>query len=356
MIGLKELGFGSYWESFIPKIDQSGYQVARVISEQRERYTVRASGGEFLAEVTGKLRYEATDRTGFPVVGDWVTIMSFDNMAIIHEILPRRTFLKRLEVGSSSDIQPIASNVDVVFIMQSVGHDFNINRLDRYLSITESAGARPVFLLNKIDLVSYAEQENIIGDIRKRHGKIEVIAMSNETGEGLDQLKKTLIRGKTYCILGSSGVGKSTLINQLTGTGKLKTNQVSESTSKGKHTTSHRELYIIPGGAIIIDTPGMRELGLTTTKEDVTESFDLIDGLVRQCKYSDCTHTVEEGCALLASLEQGKLERTTYESYMKLIRETEHYQSTLADKRRKDKQFGRLYKQVLKYKKNTKFY
>ena len=318
----------------------------------RERYVIKSPDGEYDAEITGNLRFSAESSSDFPVVGDWITFSVFDgSLAIIYSILPRLSILERQAVGKSGEKQLIAANVDYSFIVQSLDQDFNINRLERYLTLSLTSDITPILLLSKTDLIDKKELSNKIDTIHKRHSGLRILHFSNNTKEGYEEIENELQKGKTYCFLGSSGVGKSTLINHLLGEQMMKTRTISESTGKGKHTTSHRQLFILKNGSIVIDTPGMREVGVIDTSED---SFDTISELSVKCKFSDCSHTNELGCEVLAAIDDGRIDEASYQNFMKLQREAAHFQSTLAEKRQKDKKFGKIYKQIIAYKKKNK--
>ncbi|WP_297093679.1 ribosome small subunit-dependent GTPase A [uncultured Draconibacterium sp.] len=339
-------------------INQNGLpitELARVITVHKERYIIQSETSVLKAEITGNIRFAAQSAADFPTVGDWVRFMPMDNEnAIILEVLPRFSKLERQAIGKYGDVQLIAANVDVAFIVQAVGHDYNPNRLERYLSVCYAGKIQPVLVLSKTDLVEERECKKLIDDVKKRIKNIKTIALSNETKQGLDLLKNELEAGKTYCFLGSSGVGKSTIINHLLNREALETRSISESTSKGRHTTSHRELFVLETESIVIDTPGMRELGVTDSADALEMTFDAISDLTSDCKFSDCSHTNESGCAMLSALESGELSEDAYENYQKLKREQEHFSSTVYEKRQRDKEFGKMIKSVLKEKKRSK--
>lgn len=351
-IALENLGYyeglKQYWESqALEELDP-----ARVIAEHKERYTVINHNGTYEAEVLGVIRFNATDRSGFPAVGDWVAIRTYeDGFAMIHQVLPRKTVLERQAIGRYGEKQIIAANIDVALIMLASDRDFNLNRLERYLTICYAAGISPVILLSKTDLLTQEEVESRLNMIRKRNPGIEVIPVTSARGTGYDGLKDLLQGGLTYCLLGSSGTGKSTLINGLTERDLLRTSPLSLSTAKGRHTTTRRELFILEQGGMIIDNPGMREVGVTDSEEGLESTFDYIVRLARECRYADCTHTHEMGCAVIEAVEQQKIDRAQYQNYLKMEREKAHFQSSALEKRRKDREFGKMVKEVMKYKK-----
>ncbi|MBE0676940.1 MAG: ribosome small subunit-dependent GTPase A, partial [Bacteroidales bacterium] len=270
--------------------------------------------------------------------------------ACINKVLPRKSFLARRAVGKTGEIQIIAANIDVAFIVQAISNNFNVNRLERYLAICHSTGIEPVLVLSKIDLVAEDEISNAINELERRGRLVKHILLSNTTRSGFDRLLDLIQNGKTYCVIGSSGVGKSTLINNLLQREVLKTGEISRSTNKGRHVTEHRELFILENGGIIIDTPGMKELGMTDIEDGVRTTFREIADLAGKCRFPDCSHISEAGCAVLEALENGTLDRGEYENYLKMQREQEHFHTTIAEKRKKDKQFGKLIRQYYKIK------
>jgi ribosome biogenesis GTPase len=346
---LKELGFSDELERYWKEQNQDSFEVGRVVSENRERYTIKTADKEYEGEIIGNLRFTANNRSDFPAVGDWVAISEYDDdKVLIHFVLPRNNVLERQAVGKKGEKQIIASNVDYAFIVQSVDRDFNINRMERYLTVCNASGVKPIVVLTKIDLISDAELTTIISASRERIGEVPVYSVSNESSIGLNELKKSMIKSKTYCLMGSSGVGKSTLLNNLSGQDRMKTGSISTSTQKGMHVTSHRELIILDNGAIIIDNPGMRELGITDSTGGLEKTFLNISDLSRRCKFKDCSHQSEEGCAVIEAVNRGDLDERAYENYQKMEREREHYESTVAERRKKDKAFGKMLKNYKK--------
>ncbi len=327
----------------------SGQRLARVTAVDRGRYVVRNEQGEAPAELTGKFLYIAASSVDMPCVGDWVCVRYHDaeSHASIHDVVPRRSFLRRKSPGKNIDYQMIAANVDVAFIVQSCHFDFNVRRLERYLVMVKEGQIEPVLLLTKTDLVSAAELERMIGNIHAAGITARIITLSNVTGEGVAQMKELMLPGKTYCLLGSSGVGKTTLINQLLGHDTLETGVVSH-TGEGRHTTTRRHLVVLDNGALLIDMPGMRELGILSAGEGLDDSFTDIATLASQCRFADCSHTNEPGCAIRKAIEDGLLDAGHYQSYLKLKAESEFNEMSYVDKRKKDKAFGKMVKSVLK--------
>jgi ribosome biogenesis GTPase len=340
---LEDLGYDSRLEAYRKEqnIDPSG--IGRIISVQKERYILKTAEKEFMAEITGNLRYSAGSRSDFPAVGDWVSFIEYEgDMVLINGIFPRKTLIERKAAGGPSEKQLIAANIDMAIIVQAVDRDFNINRLERYLTICNTTGVRPVIALSKIDLAEQAHLENLVSDVRKRIQNVSVIPVSNETRAGYEEIRNLIGSGITACLLGSSGVGKSSLINNLAGRDTMKTGHLSSSTGKGRHVTSHRELIMLESGGMVIDNPGMREVGMTDIEEGMNTTFDKIARLSSRCRYRDCTHRGEAGCAVLEAVERGEIDRTSYENYQKLQREKEHFEMSTAEKRKKDKDFGKM--------------
>jgi len=349
---LEDLGYNEEFENYRKKQNLDSFDVGRVISEHKESYIVKTAQKEYDAEIVGNLRYSADQRSDFPAVGDWVAISEYEeDKVLIHAVYPRKTIIERQAVGKHGDKQIIAVNIDFAFIMQAVDRDFNINRIERYLTLCNASNVEPIILLNKIDLVDDAELSELVAKVKERVDKVPVIAISNETGKGIADLKENIIKGKTYCLLGSSGVGKSTLLNNLLGKQLMKTNAISTSTNKGRHVTSHRELILLNSGGILIDNPGMREVGIADSAGGLEKTFDKILEFSSGCKFKDCTHTSETGCAVLSAVKDGDIDGNSYENYLKMEREKEHYESTVAERRKKDKDFGKMVKHFKKIKK-----
>lgn len=324
--------------------------VARVIAQHRGKYRVAVENNEYWAEITGKMLFSAESLIDYPVVGDKVKISELEGgHAVIQEILPRKSVLQRKAAGKD-DVQPIAANIDVAFIVQAVDRDFNLNRFDRYLVIIKAAKIEPVIILNKTDLISQTELEDKIAQIRDRFQNIEVYTTSAVNQSGIKELKSRIKNGQVYCFVGSSGVGKSSIINDLLGKELIKTREISVSTKKGRHATTHRELFILKNGGMVIDNPGIREVGIASASDAVANAFDDISELARGCKYADCQHIQEPGCAVLSAINSGALSEDKYTSYIKLKKESEHYSMSLAEKKQKEKQFGRIVKSFKKLK------
>ncbi len=346
---LEELGYNTELEKFRKDNNLYDFEVGRVIAEHKERYVVKTEKGEFEAEIIGNMRFGAKGREDFPAVGDWVALTTYEeDFAIIHRIFPRSSIIKRQAVGQFGEIQIIATNIDYAFIIQAVDRDFNINRLERYLTICNSSRVSPIIVLSKIDLINEQQISEILESIRIRIKDVLVIAISNESKDGYRELKSSIEKGKTYCLLGSSGVGKSTLLNNLSGKTVMQTAAISQTTNKGRHVTTHRELIILENGGMMIDNPGMREVGIADSSGGLEMTFDRIAGLSKNCRFKDCTHTVETGCAVLEAIEKGELDKNSYENYLKMVREKSHFESTVDERRKKDKEFGKILKNYKK--------
>jgi ribosome biogenesis GTPase len=346
---LSELGFDYWFEEHAGSLLQPGHGIARVTAVDRGAFLVRDQHKEILAELSGKFRFSVQSGVDLPCVGDWVCVrhQTSDSPAIIHAVFPRKTFLRRKSPGKAVDFQMIAANIDVAFIVQSCHYDFNVRRLDRYLVMAAEGHIEPFILLSKSDLVGSDELAGMIERIRHAGVSAGILAISNTTGSGIDDFRRLLVPGRTFCLLGSSGVGKTTIINRLIGRDAFETKAVS-GTGEGVHTTARRHLFLLDQGAMLIDTPGMRELGLLGDGDGMNESFAEIRDLSLTCRFSNCTHTQEPGCAVLQSLKKGDLSEERYQSYLKLRKESAYYDLSYVEKRKKDKKFGRFFKSYKK--------
>lgn len=344
---LEELGYDEFFEMQWNSVELSNVAPARVIAEHREAYDVRSGHGEYLAKITGKLMFSATKRADYPAVGDWVAITELDDeSALIHQVLPRKTILRK-KYSDRQDIQVIAANVDTAFIIESLDRDYNLNRFERYLVLANEGGITPAIVLNKTDLVSPAELQECIEQVKSRFGNLDIITTSTVTEGGLDELMNYITNGITYCLLGSSGVGKSSLINKLLGRVAVRTQEISDATGRGRHTTTAREMYLLENGGIVIDNPGTREVGIADASAGMELVFDEITRLSKECRYADCTHIHEPGCAVLHALEGGMLNEAKYRNYIKLKKENDYYEMTDLEKREKERKFGHFVKKAL---------
>jgi ribosome biogenesis GTPase len=327
---------------------------ARVVAQYRGKYRVGYENEEFWATVTGNKIFTAESQLDYPVVGDLVNIIDIGyGNAVIKDILPRKSILERKAAGKDS-AQPIAANVDIAFIVQAVDRDFNLNRFERYMTICRAGHIRPVLVLNKTDLLTADELKEKTTALQDRFKSTPFLTTSILAEDGIDSLIQAIKKGQIYCFLGSSGVGKSSLINKLLGQELLKTKEISAQTNKGKHTTTHRELFVLKNGGMVIDNPGMREVGLANAGEGVRSVFAEIEQLSKACKFADCTHQHESGCAVLAAVKCGDLSESKYGNYLKLKKESEYYAMTSLEKREKDRSFGKMVKVYKKQKKMLK--
>jgi len=350
----EELGYNIFFETNRHELKLDDFSVARVIAEYKGSYKVKNSDNVYFAKVTGKRIFNSSGREDYPVVGDWVLIKEQDReWAVIKEILPRQTLIKR-KYNNKNGIQIIATNIDVAFIVESIGRDFNLNRFERYFAITNDGGVRSIIILNKIDLISKKELELKLTQIKQRFKGLEIIVTSALVNKGLYELRSYISPGKTYCFLGSSGVGKSSLINKLLEENAIETKDVSLQTDRGKHTTTSREMYFLVNGGIVIDNPGMREVGMVNTDEGVDKVFDEIIELARNCKFVDCSHVSEPQCKVLSALKSGELNEEKYSNYISLKKEADFYEMTEIEKNEKDYKFGKFIKkaknEIKKYK------
>lgn len=346
---LEDLGYNDKLEVLRIENNLKDFEIGRVISEHKERYIVRTEKGDFEAEITGNMRFSANKRDDFPAVGDWVALTIYDSdSSIIYKILPRYSTISRQAVGQFGEIQIIATNIDYALLVQAVDRDFNINRLERYLTICYSSKVSPIIVLTKTDLINEQAKAEIIESINQRIKNIPVFAISNETQDGYEALKMIIDKGKTFCMLGSSGVGKSTLLNNLSGRTVMRTDSISRSTSKGRHITSHRELIVLENGGILVDNPGMREVGIIDTANGLETTFEKFFSLTQNCKFKDCSHTNEIGCAVLEAVEKGELDKSSYENFLKIEREKSYFESSVVERRKKDKDFGKMIKNYKK--------
>lgn len=343
---LDKIGFDDWFESKSKEILKDGFSLTRIIEVNRNNYKVSNGQHEIFAELSGKFLFTIENSTDYPTVGDWVVVQCFDDysLAIIHHILPRKSLLKRKDPGKAVEFQLIAANIDYAFIMQSVDSNFNMNRLERYFVMINESKIQPIVVLSKTDLLSEADLEEITNKISRFNEKYLFLPISNITDDGIVRLKQELQPNKTYCLLGSSGVGKTTLLNKLLGDQRFEVNAVKEKDSKGKHTTTRRQLIRLESGSIFIDTPGMRELGNFDIEAGLEETFDEIVSLSSQCRFNNCTHIHEEGCAVMLAVEQELLEQDRYNNYLKIQKESAYYGMSFLEKRRKDKSFSKMVK------------
>ena len=321
---LSTYGWNESLESSRKAAGRPDWVPGRVLSEQRHLYHVVTAAGEYRAEVSGKFRATALGTGDFPAVGDWVLmdVRPREGSATIQAVLPRFSRFSRKAAGPRSDEQIMAANFDAVLLVMSLNQDFNLRRLERYLVMAWDSGSLPFVVLTKRDLA--ADTEARMEEIASVVAGVPVIAISAVTGEGMEQLEPWLVPGKTLVVLGSSGVGKSTLMNSLAGQQLALTREIREDDARGHHTTTHRELYLLDSGVMMLDTPGIRELQLWETETGLDDTFRDIAELAENCRFRDCLHRKEPGCAVREALQSGALAWSRYDSYHKLERELAH--------------------------------
>jgi ribosome biogenesis GTPase / thiamine phosphate phosphatase len=318
---LEQLGWNSFFIKSFKQYDQEEFTVGRVILEHKHLYRIMTEYGELLGDLAGKLRFHAAGREDFPAVGDWVVIRPRvdEKKATIQAILPRKSKFSRKTAGEATEEQIVAANVDTVFLVSALNQDFNVRRIERYLIMAWESGANPVIILNKADLCPNVD--DFVTEVESIAFGVPIHTISALHQDGLDVLNQYLLPGKTIALLGSSGVGKSTLMNRLLGKEEQKVQEVRAGDDRGRHTTTYRELFVLPSGACVIDTPGMRELQLWEGEAGFQETFEDIQELASQCYFRDCQHGSEPKCAVKAAIAAGTLTQDRYESYIKLQRE-----------------------------------
>lgn len=356
---LHTLGWTPYLEEHFAAYEAEGFTVGRVALEHKHLYRIYTQHGEqmtdLLAEVTGKLRYQAYGREDYPAVGDWVVIAPRheEKRASIHAILPRMSKFSRKVAGDTVEEQIVATNVNTVFLVTALNQDFNVRRIERYLILAWESGATPVILLSKADLCDDVEDK--VREVQSVALGVPIHVISSLEKQGLDELAPYVREGQTVALLGSSGVGKSTLINALHGQDIMATGGIREGDDRGKHTTTHRELVLLPNGGILIDTPGMRELQLWDADEGLSDSFRDIEEFASQCQFRDCEHHREPGCAVREALRDGSLDQSRYDNYVKLQRELA-YLARKEDKAAQSKEKDKWKKIAQGHKQNAKMH
>jgi len=337
-LNLKKFGWNEFFEEGFIQYKGQGYKVGRIALEHKKMYRILTEYGELLGEVSGKFRFQAAERGDYPAVGDWVVISARpeEQKATIHAVLPRKSKFSRKVAGQTTEEQIVASNVDTIFLVNALNADFNVRRIERYILSAWESGANPVIVLSKADLCEDIEEK--IAEVETVAFGIPILPISAEKNIGLDQLAPYVYEGQTVALLGSSGVGKSTLTNTLIGHQKQQVKEIREGDDRGRHTTTHRELIVLDQGGILIDTPGMRELQLWEADEGLSQSFSDIESLAEQCKFRDCRHKKEPGCAVQQAISDGTLDMDRYNSYVKLQKELayierkENQRAALAEK------------------------
>jgi ribosome biogenesis GTPase len=345
---LETLGWNSSFEESMAQFRDQGLEPARVAVEDRHSYLVCTAKGEMPAQAAGKLLYSAQSAAALPKVGDWVAVSIFpsEGKGVIHHVLPRRTKLSRKVPGREVEEHILATNIDIVFLVEAVDQTFNARLLERYLVMVFQSGAKPVVVLNKADLCDNISER--LAQAQTAAGETPVIAVSAKTGQALERLSPFIREGETIVFIGPSGVGKSTLINRIFGEEIQATTEVRESDSKGRHTTTRRELILLPQGGMLIDTPGVREFHLWMAGEGLLNAFADMDDLAVHCHFRDCTHTVEKKCAVLDATTSGQIPQERYQNYLKLRKELAHLAATQnkkssLEKKRRDKAAHRAF-------------
>ena len=359
MIHLEDWGYDPAHQDAFASVSASGTVPARIIEEQRDGYRVMTSFGEGRAVMAGRLRHEALDRAALPAVGDWVVLRlpPDSEHGIVQEVLPRRTALLRKEAGATTTAQVVASNVDDVLLLSSLNSDLDPRRIERYLAAIWESGAQPCIVLTKADLCP--DPEAAIDALADVALGVDVIVVSAQEGQGLEAFERFLTPGTTIALVGSSGVGKSTLVNALAGEDVQRVDVIRARDERGQHTTTARRMMQLPSGALWVDTPGMREFGLWEADEGLGEVFDDIEALATICRFRDCGHDTEPGCALHEAVESGDLDPGRIDAWQKLQRELayiarkQNQRAHLAQKQQQ-KRFGRMVRSITKEAKRRK--
>ena len=354
MLTLEDYGWSdSFADAFAP-LAARGFEAGRVFLQHSKVYLLYTAAGETEAEATGRLRFHARGAQDLPAVGDWVAVRRLAEdagRAKIHEILPRRSKFARKAAGRETEEQIVAANVDTAFLVTGLDNDYNPRRVERYLIMAWESGAAPVVVLNKADVVEDAEEKR--AEVERVAPGVPVLLLSAKRGEGFEQLLPYVGRGRTVALLGSSGVGKSTIVNRLLGAEVQRTQEVRLADARGRHTTTHRELFVLPRGGLLLDTPGMRELQLLVSERGLRETFEDIEATAAECRFSDCRHEGEPGCAIREALDAGALDAERYQNYQKMQAEM-HHTAALFDQRKsqeekaRDKRVGRALNQFYK--------
>jgi ribosome biogenesis GTPase / thiamine phosphate phosphatase len=348
-MNLAELGWNEYFAALFEPYRLEGLSPARVVAQHRDRCTASGEMGDLLAEVSGRFRHQTGDASGYPTVGDWVALEPFaQHRGLIHAVLERRSAFTRKAAGEMTEAQVVAANVDIVFIVTGLDGDFNVRRIERYLTAAWDSGASPVIVLNKSDL--RRDLAEVIAEVEAIALGTPVTAVSARDGSNVDSLIGFIGPGRTAALIGSSGAGKSTLINRLLGRDRLPTGPVRESDGRGRHITSRRELVALPNGALLIDTPGMRELQLWADEESLAGAFNDVEKIAARCRFADCRHENEPGCAVREAVANGTMDEGRLGSFLKQRRELERLalKRDARTRRQAEKAFGRKIAAVMK--------
>jgi ribosome biogenesis GTPase len=339
-LSLLELGWSDFFKKHFEPYQTQGLIPARVACEKKYHYDVYCENGEFDAEVSGRFRFNAQASGDFPAVGDWVALHIGEdkNKGIIQGLMPRKTSFSRKVAGMKTDEQILAANIDIVFLVCGLDREFNVRRIERYLVQCYNDDFKPIIVLNKLDMCTHIEDR--MRDVEAIAFDVPVLPISALRNVNVEMLRTYLLLGTTAVFFGSSGVGKSTIINRLLGTERQAVMSTSMSTGKGKHVTVARELIPVPTGGLLIDTPGVRELQLWSSEDDLRTSFKDIEELARYCRFRDCTHTQEPGCAVKKAIQDSALDIKHYKNYLKLKKElrflaTRKKKTSLYSKRKK---------------------
>jgi ribosome biogenesis GTPase len=353
MMSLKDYGWNDFHQHSYHKSDNQGEQVGRVVSVQGFKHHLVSAKGEVEAELAGRLLYGA-EGEDLPKVGDWVCFLDYGETGYIIGRLPRQNMLSRKTPGKKNERQVLGANIDYACIVQALDRDFNVMRLDRYITQILACGIKPFVILNKIDLVD--DYHQYFSKVVALKHDVEILCCSVVSGFGISSVNEMFQKEKTYIMVGSSGVGKSSLLNALMNSSAQEISDVSDFNGRGRHTTTARELFLLPNGGLLMDTPGMREFGMTNEHDaDGDAMFPAIEEFASECRYGDCTHMTEEGCAVLEALNGGELDVAVYESYVKLVKEQKRFGVRAEDKKRINKQSGKISREANENRKKYKY-